>query len=356
MSPWFELENQRNLSQLKTVAFAQAAHEFRNPLNGIITSLQMLESIKCNEQERLYFNTALNCSRLMLSLVKDILDYSQIEAKSFILNPTNTNVKEILEECISIFKFKAKEKKIKLFLDTKAMPHQLFIDGSRLKQIIINLVSNAIKYTERGFVKIVTEQNGSMLSIAVQDTGVGMTENQIGCLFTNFTKIIKNRHLNRDGVGLGLAISQNIAQALGGNITVDSEPGIGSSFNLTVPYTKARYISGKLSQLETKKESSEICVGNQLDESAISEKIYSNLSSQQASPHLLNGSFDDFENLSIINEKYVKNGQGNQGLNQISKRQKSYHSHAPTQITSDDQTPKQMLPLNPLRNHFHKKK
>ncbi|TNV84471.1 hypothetical protein FGO68_gene10371 [Halteria grandinella] len=309
MSPWLDLENQRNLSQLKTVAFAQAAHEFRNPLNGIISSLEQLEGVIANENQAVYYNTALNCSHLMLSLVKDILDFSQIEAKSFILNSTYTNLRQLLEECLSIFKIKALEKNICLEIISNCHDNfQLYIDESRLKQIIINLLSNAIKYTEKGFVKINTEQRGSQIIIAIQDSGVGMTEAQICLLFQNFTKFMKNRHMNKEGVGLGLTISQNIAKALGGNINVHSLPGAGSTFILSVPFSNNQNNLSKQQALqESKKNSENLCDTNFQEDSIIYDFLQ--VSSHCPSRRLFNkeGSEYDSEIKAMINDYGINN-------------------------------------------------
>ena len=110
-------------------------------------------------------------------------------------------------------------------------------DGIRLAQILINLISNAIKYTKEGEVAVETELNKKekTMTTIIRDTGVGMTQDQMTHLFTNYTKIINNRELNREGVGLGLTISKNLAKALGGDIFATSSIGIGSSFTLKIP-------------------------------------------------------------------------------------------------------------------------
>lgn len=115
-------------------------------------------------------------------------------------------------------------------------PPSVWTDANRVSQIIINLVSNALKYTQEGYVLLYSRVNieTKTLSITVEDSGVGMTEAQVDSLFQVFTKIMSNRELNKDGVGLGLTISRNIAQALGGDLTVTSEVGIGSKFTLTL--------------------------------------------------------------------------------------------------------------------------
>jgi signal transduction histidine kinase len=149
-------------------------------------------------------------------------------------------VKSIIDDCLSVLIFKAQEKGIELsLLDSSANERSIVTDANRVKQIIINLLSNAIKYTQQGYVRvgIVAKEESGMLEIAVKDSGVGMSRLQLSRLFKPFTKIKSNRKLNKEGVGLGLAVSKNIAIALSGDISVKSETGKGSTFTLSLPLT-----------------------------------------------------------------------------------------------------------------------
>ena len=137
-----------------------------------------------------------------------------------------------------MFKLKAQQKEIKLeLIYDRALPQQVNTDENRFKQVIINLLSNAIKYTQNGYVRLYGEISlkRRTLNFVIEDTGVGMTKQQISNLFINFTKIMDNRQLNKEGVGLGLTISRNIAQALGGDIKVKSIIGKGSTFIFSIP-------------------------------------------------------------------------------------------------------------------------
>ena len=146
-----------------------------------------------------------------------------------------------------MFKLKAEEKNIILCLDylsiAQCLPELLLTDENRLKQIIINLVSNAIKYTTEGYVRIKggLDRPRKVMQIIVEDSGVGMTKKQVQGLFKQFTKIMDSRELNKDGVGLGLTISKNIAQALGGDIEVESVVDQGSRFILSLPF-KSKFL------------------------------------------------------------------------------------------------------------------
>ncbi|CDW71598.1 multi-sensor hybrid histidine kinase [Stylonychia lemnae] len=237
MSHWIELEKQKNLTLAKTQAFASAAHEFRNPLGAIINSLDMLENSIQQEKGKNFFLTAKNCSNLMLYLVNDILDYSQLESQKLMLNIQWKRIRDILDECINILKFRADLKRIKLCYEiSNDFPQKIQTDEHRLRQILINLISNAIKYTSQGHVILrCSRQFENNLSIDVEDTGVGINLQDQEKLFNPYYKDSKNRNLNKEGCGLGLIISKNLAQALQGDITLKSQLGKGSTFTLTIP-------------------------------------------------------------------------------------------------------------------------
>eukprot|EP00347_Sterkiella_histriomuscorum_P005606 403355955 len=244
MSFWLEYQKEKNMSSMKTIAFASAAHEFRNPLNAIISSLELLDPYVKNERAEKFLKTAKISSNLMLYLMNDILDFSQIEAKNFILNIQQTNIQDCLEEIINILEFKAKTKNIGLSYQVKGqnVPKEIFTDLNRIKQILINLVSNGIKYTLEGSVQIIVkfDKENNFILFNVKDTGVGISIKQHAKLFSAFTKIMKNRDLNREGCGLGLQVSKNLANAMGGNIEFKSQVGKGSLFVLSLPIFKTK--------------------------------------------------------------------------------------------------------------------
>jgi two-component system, sensor histidine kinase len=147
MSYWLDLEKKKNIAKIQTVAFASAAHEFKNPLNAIVSSLEILEPL-IDKRGVTYYTLAKCCSNLMLFLVKDILDYSQIESQSLILNKAPVQMHQLTDECMSALGFKAQEKGISLTLTASEANYLTIVtDANRVKQIIINLLSNAIKYT-----------------------------------------------------------------------------------------------------------------------------------------------------------------------------------------------------------------
>ncbi|CDW88663.1 pas pac sensor hybrid histidine kinase [Stylonychia lemnae] len=236
MTTWIEFERQENLNKMKTVLFAQAAHEFRNPLNGIISSIDILHDKVNHETGGKYYQIAKNCANLMLFLVNDILDFAQTEQKKLVLNIERFKIKDLIEQCTNILQFSAELKGLKIILSLEnSAPMYFTTDQNRLRQILINLLSNAIKYTRKGFIKIIINSTEKQtLQIQVVDTGVGISEEKIKTLFSIFTKIMEDRELNKQGVGLGLSISKKLAQALGGDITVESEKDVGSTFILQI--------------------------------------------------------------------------------------------------------------------------
>ncbi|CDW73169.1 histidine kinase-dna gyrase b-and hsp90-like domain containing protein [Stylonychia lemnae] len=233
-SLYLELEKQKNITLAKTQAFASAAHEFRNPLGAIINSLDLLEDkILQDKGSQMFFKTAKNCSQLMLYLVNDILDFSQLESQKLMLNIDWVEIKTLLEDCINVLKFRSDQKGIDMYYEIhQSFPNKIQTDEHRLRQILINLLSNGIKYTCKGYVKILCykKESSEQLCIKVQDSGVGIATQDQEKLFSAFNKTKKNRDLNKDGCGLGLTISKNLAQALKGDIIVESQVDKGSNF------------------------------------------------------------------------------------------------------------------------------
>ncbi|CDW91215.1 periplasmic sensor hybrid histidine kinase [Stylonychia lemnae] len=242
MSFWLDYQKEKNMSQMKTLAFASAAHEFRNPLNAITASLDLLTNYVSQDRAQTYLRTAKNSSNLMLYLVNDILDFSQLESKNLLLNLKQTNIQDTMNEVSGILGFKAQYKNILLeHVISEFVPCTFVSDHNRLKQILINLISNGIKYTIKGSVKIFIDYESQLkhIKFQVKDTGVGISHDQYGKLFSAFTKIMKDRDLNQEGVGLGLQVSRNLANALGGEISFESQVGVGSNFTLALPCTQS---------------------------------------------------------------------------------------------------------------------
>ena len=176
-------------------------------------SLELLELFDIIPEALPYIRNAKDCTSLMMFLVNDILDFAQLEEKKIVINLNQAvNLAKIVQECTQILLFKATMKMIRLTSNfQESFPSVVYLDGNRLKQILINLVSNAVKYTLRGQVTVDVRIELQQIKILVKDSGVGIERRKLQNLFTPFNKIMRNRELNTEGVGLGLIVSKSLA-------------------------------------------------------------------------------------------------------------------------------------------------
>ncbi len=224
---------------------ATMSHEIRTPLNGIIPLLDIMFGTPLSQDQRDYLNTAYSSSKQLLSIVDDILDYSKIEAGKLELESVGINLKDLLESVSRLMARNAEKKGLKfsVYLDPNV---RLAVrsDPTRLRQVLTNLVSNAIKFTERGAVEIrITKRAESRthneLMFAIRDTGVGLSEETQAKLFRPFSQADSSTTRTFGGTGLGLMICKRIIDLMGGQIGVRSELGKGSIFYFSVPLLKA---------------------------------------------------------------------------------------------------------------------
>ena len=227
-------------SQHKSQFVASMSHELRTPLNAIIGVTEMLrEDAEALNQDPEPLDRVLGAGRHLLVLINDILDLSKIEAgrmelqlESFALAPLIAGVAKTIEPL-------AAKNANEVTIDCAPAIGTLYGDEMRLRQALLNLMSNANKFTERGTITVDARQaqeNGcEWVTIAVADTGIGMTQEQIGKLFQEFSQASSTTASKYGGTGLGLVISRRFCQMMGGDITVESEPGRGSTFTIRVP-------------------------------------------------------------------------------------------------------------------------
>ena len=225
-------------SRSKSEFLAVMSHEIRTPLNAIMGSMAIIEDLDATPEQRKYLKVAREGGKALLWLINDILDFSKIEAGKLELESQECDLIQIVEEVVSLLWIRAQENKLLLkALFCADAPVRIFADQAKLTQVLINLVSNAIKFTEQGMVSIRVEagQETDTVAIRVVDTGVGISESDQQKLFTEFTQVdssIKRRH---GGTGLGLAISLKLTELMHGRITVESQPNEGSTFTVTMP-------------------------------------------------------------------------------------------------------------------------
>jgi len=211
------------------------SHEIRTPMNGVLGMAELLNSTKLDNTQQTYVQTILNSGKLLITIINDILDYSKIEAGKVNLELIPFNLKNTLTDILNLMT-ETCDKNIDIsLLYPETMPHTFIGDPSRIRQIIFNLVGNAIKFTNSGYVKIRTNFKNDLLQIAIEDTGIGITEEQMEYLFESFNQADKSTTRKFGGTGLGLAISKRLSSLMGGDITVESTYTKGTTFYITLP-------------------------------------------------------------------------------------------------------------------------
>ena len=232
-------EKAEEASHLKTEFLNNMSHEIRTPMNGIIGFSQLLDDPDISEEKRKYYSKIVqNSSYQLLRIIDDILEISTLETKQEKLNEESLCLNDLLMELFSIFNLKSKERDIPLYLK-KALHDEesyIFSDILKLNKIISNLIENAIKFTNEGFIEFGYYLENSNLILYVKDTGIGISPKNHEIVFERFSQEDKEISKKQGGLGLGLSICKENAQLLGGDITLESDKGKGSTFFITVPY------------------------------------------------------------------------------------------------------------------------
>ena len=235
-------------TQAKLKFLANMSHEIRTPINGIIGTTELLLAETLTPAQRSYLFTMQACSDQLLNNINDILDISKIEANKMQVNSYRFNLPEALREVLIIItpRIKSLKKKVELslHLDT-SLPNWVCGDAVRVKQVLLNLISNAIKFTDYGTITVdVTPMKKSadehLICFKVTDTGIGIHKDHIEQLFTPFTQIDNSSTRKFEGTGLGLSICKKLVQLMNGQIKVESVEGSGSVFTVTIPFKPAK--------------------------------------------------------------------------------------------------------------------
>lgn len=264
-------ERAKAANRAKSMFLANMSHEIGTPMNGILGMIDVMQSsIEDNEQKE-NLDIIKSSAQSLLALMNDILDYSKIEARKMKLEEIEFNLKALVEKSIMLFSYRAKEKGLELICNIgDDIPEQLIGDPLRLRQIINNLISNAVKFTPKGFIKAYVEafqhiEDKIILRFTFEDTGIGIPREKVQSLFNSFEQIDSSTTRKYGGSGLGLAIVKDLVELMNGNIEVNSEINKGSSFMVNIPFKISTVEEKALNQIDDPKKNKK----KDLDQSSI---------------------------------------------------------------------------------------
>ncbi len=228
-----EITQEKNLEKIKKDFVVNISHELRTPLTSIKGYLETIEGL--DETQQNYLETALRNTDRLINIVKDLLLISEMESEEFKLKTEEVDIKELLMRTAKIFHQKIKQKKLKLEIDLQENLPKVKGDPFKLEQMLINLLDNAVKYTEEGSIRISARRIGSKINLVIADTGIGISEKHLPRIFERFYVADKSRSRQVGGTGLGLSIVKHIVHLHKGSVRVESKPGVGTVYYINLP-------------------------------------------------------------------------------------------------------------------------
>lgn len=243
-------------AKAKSLFLASMSHEVRTPMNGVLGMLHILKKTELTNKQRRFVETASGSGEMLLTVLNDILDYSKIDAGKLLIESIPYNPVILVEETVMLMAGTAHEKGLELIYDiSPELPELIKGDPTRIRQVLTNLISNAIKFTKEGEIIVYAKSKDNRVEYAVSDTGIGMLEEQQKTIFNAFTQADNSHARLYGGTGLGLTISSRLVKIMGGELVVESEPGKGSKFYFELDLEQVNINKGNknLEELENKR-------------------------------------------------------------------------------------------------------
>lgn len=268
-------------NRLKSEFLANMTHELRTPMTAIMGFTEMmLDADDLSDKHKETLSIIQRSGMSLVQLVNDILDFSKIEANKLNIKQTVFSIKQTIKDTVNLLSIKAEKKNLKIKVSADDLPDYIEGDPDRVQQILVNLLGNAVKFTEYGFILVTGQVTAGIIQIHIRDTGPGIPEDKQETIFHSFEQI-DSQHKNYGGTGLGLAISRKLARLLEGDLKVSSKPGDGSVFTLQLPL---REVTEMKDTAESEKEKIEIntdFVGRLriliAEDNEINQKLYTTL-------------------------------------------------------------------------------